>query len=818
MSTDNSGAATPIRGSSSRWRANQSIESRKLSYHESDWRLPGSSLPTTRTRHGGQGRPNLNRKSDADELESVDDDQSKTSDTDETEVDDLSEEEADKQTPNNRKPPATRVILEVGSLIKIMDELCQCQDCGGPLEIEIKTTCVASHVKAMCKDPVCGYILHSEPPAPTTIHESNNDNYNRNTDYAINVLYVLGMICNGDGCTEASRMLGLLGLPNDTTMDGRSFHIIEERIGPIIRQLTDEILLENLTEEVRLSTEHEVDYMTWKNSIDPTVATPELPKERRPKINASNDTAWQQKGSGHTHNSPSGHSLMFGHHTRKPLAYVLKSKVCNYCNAFKKKHSTDDVPPHDCCRNHAGSSGQMEPDACLELIVSLFDKFECVIDLLCCDDDSSVRADCRWSNEVFLANNPPGTKLPMVKKKVGKNKGELQERPNKGKLPGHIPEPFFVADPNHRRKQLTGELIALAKSKVEQKMTMTRMDATRIGKNFGYMARSLKDIAAEEYVNKGMAVLEHHFDNHSYCGQWCSRRHESAEQRAATKKYYRCKTKDAKLYCLLQGILSNYTTFERLSDIAHGMDTNCCEAFNNFMTWFAPKNKVFCGSRSLNNRLCLCIGITSIGYLSYFKRLYKKLGIAMTASVLNFLDVKNRSRTKRLDLAKQKTSKKKRNKRKYDKLVEYTTLARKERSKRDGYRTGMNLDDVQVGPEEAASSVPKPRAPRKVPVCQHPFCGKRGHKTTKSMHCLANPKRLKEQGLEAACLAAVAAVTESDDVDVPMYAPDNDMDAANDLAEYESQPFEEFEEDLFYTSGTWSEDDDGNVVLKSGTI
>lgn len=53
-----------------------------------------------------------------------------------------------------------------------------------------------------------------------------------------------------------------------------------------------------------------------------------------------------------------------------------------------------------------------------------------------------------------------------------------------------MPKPLFVMDPNHRRKQLTGNLIALAKSKAEDKMTMTRMDATRIGKNFGYMAPS----------------------------------------------------------------------------------------------------------------------------------------------------------------------------------------------------------------------------------------------------------------------------------------------------------------------------------------
>jgi len=173
--------------------------------------------------------------------------------------------------------------------------------------------------------------------------------------------------------------------------------------------------------------ENESDFDCWCRSIDPNVATAPLSKARRPKINCSSDTAWQQKGSGHTHNSPSGHSLMFGHHTRKPLVYQVKSKICNCCSAFKKKNPTVDVPAHDCCKNHSGSSGKMEPDSCLELTVSLYDKHECVVGLLCCDDDSSVRAHCQWSNQVFLAIHPPGTTLPMVKKKVGKNKDELQE-------------------------------------------------------------------------------------------------------------------------------------------------------------------------------------------------------------------------------------------------------------------------------------------------------------------------------------------------------------------------------------------------------
>jgi hypothetical protein len=41
-------------------------------------------------------------------------------------------------------------------------------------------------------------------------------------------------------------------------------------------------------------------------------------------------------------------------------------------------------------------------------------------------------------------------------------------------------------------------------------------------------------------------------------------------------------------------------------------------------------------------------------------------------------------------------------------------------------------------------------------VCPHPFCRLKGHKTTKSNKCTANPACLAKEGLEEACAAAVA--------------------------------------------------------------
>jgi hypothetical protein len=108
-----------------------------------------------------------------------------------------------------------------------------------------------------CKNSKYGYIFHSQPAAPASDipYRTAEDNREHMTDTAVNVLYVLGIVAWGDGGKEAGRMLGLLGLPNDTTMEGGSFGIIEERICPVIWKLAKQVLHENLEDEVQRTIE-----------------------------------------------------------------------------------------------------------------------------------------------------------------------------------------------------------------------------------------------------------------------------------------------------------------------------------------------------------------------------------------------------------------------------------------------------------------------------------------------------------------------------------------------------------------------------------
>ena len=128
--------------------------------------------------------------------------------------DELSSQEA--PTPTS-KPTHTRVILEVSQLEQVFQNF-PCPECGGDLELTLQTVCIATHIQFSCNNKECSYVSSNDKPCTTTMHSEDRGDYERMTDYAINVLYVLGFISMGDAHTEGGRLLGLLGLPNDTTM------------------------------------------------------------------------------------------------------------------------------------------------------------------------------------------------------------------------------------------------------------------------------------------------------------------------------------------------------------------------------------------------------------------------------------------------------------------------------------------------------------------------------------------------------------------------------------------------------------------------
>lgn len=150
-----------------------------------DWELAACPMSTRRTRGGG-GLPNGASEDKAVIAEEPDED---SSDEDEEEEDVL----VDDPTKKAPKPDNTRVLLEVEQLQSVFQQV-GCPKCGGDVSLSLRTICIATSIGMECENKeTCQWFFHPEPPAATTIHDANEDNYERTTDYAINVLYILGL-------------------------------------------------------------------------------------------------------------------------------------------------------------------------------------------------------------------------------------------------------------------------------------------------------------------------------------------------------------------------------------------------------------------------------------------------------------------------------------------------------------------------------------------------------------------------------------------------------------------------------------------------
>jgi hypothetical protein len=171
-------------------------EEARLRLGEVGWNLVGGEVPSSRTRGGGTGRPNLSvRRSyfneSSPDVSSVDSDY-------EADEESSSEEDLDSDVEEEKelKPPPTRLILEYESLKKCMEKNCRCPRCDGPVHMDVKTLCLASNVMVSCIDKECGYVDVSDLPATAQVPVGPKaDERERSTDFAINVLYVQGWIC-----------------------------------------------------------------------------------------------------------------------------------------------------------------------------------------------------------------------------------------------------------------------------------------------------------------------------------------------------------------------------------------------------------------------------------------------------------------------------------------------------------------------------------------------------------------------------------------------------------------------------------------------
>ena len=303
----------------------------------------------------------------------------------------------------------------------------------------------------------------------------------------------------------------------------------------------------------------------------------------------------------------------------------LYSKCCTICE--NRKYKLEDAPPipdHPCVKNHDGSSKSMESRGIYDLFVDLWENKKVQIGKVVSDDDCSMRAQMRHSYADLIAAG-------LMKKEDHPKTAKGHKKADNGKLHVKMKPPTFVADPNHRVK-VFGKHVYGLENLAQGKSMVDKAMAQRLKEYFAKMLAQIKlldpKVDKDKIVNKANAILEHIFDNHLYCGDWCYAKRAAAAKESYTpppNRPFYCKKKNAKMYGQLKDILNKFNDIETLTESMHPYDTQKCESINNMIARLAPKFKHFGASFTLRTRIALAIGTVNAGYEPFYLELINRL-------------------------------------------------------------------------------------------------------------------------------------------------------------------------------------------------
>lgn len=524
--------------------------------------------------------------------------------------------------PKRGPPPPMRATLRLDHVQEVIGEAAVCRKCRRKcLTFGTSSVGIASVPEMHCRK--CETESKTTNLATAELSEKKSE-HKRLVDFAANALFVLGFVTVGDGGREAQRLLGLLDLPNVTTMERTSFAKTEKETAPLVTAIAEEAMFRNLVEEVSLSEDvpSQFNLQEWREAVE----SGDEGHQSFPQVRASTDMGWQQRKP--SLDSLSGHAFLFGCRTRKPMWWCVKAKYCRVCS---KCENEGDVPAHDNCpANHVGSSKSMEPLAVVDVAQHMHKRFKCELKYLIADDDSTMKANCRWSNEDYKKHCGD---YPRITDKDGKKKMRKQT----GSLEYPVHQPFFLGDPNHRTKCVSKVMKALTRKKVKQTAGCQETDQLRITKNFAHFIRELHTLPIDEWVSASRSVTDHHFDLHENCGPFCQRKLESDEDRKKSNKFHRSREKDSELHDALWLSLGDCLTLDRLKEVAHDYNTNCNESLNGIIAWMAPKNKFFSGSASLKSRVAVAVCVQTLGFESFLRTLLGRVKVDITDGTAHWL-------------------------------------------------------------------------------------------------------------------------------------------------------------------------------------
>jgi len=178
--------------------------------------------------------------------------------------------------------------------------------------------------------------------------------------------------------------------------------------------------------------------------------------------------------------------------------------------------------------------------------------------------------------------------------------------------------------------------------------------------------------------------------------------------------------------------IAPFITLSCLQELGHGANTNVNESLNQTILWFAPKNRTYCGSNSLRNRVGMAVSIHLVGYETFYVDLCRKLGLHVDARFQYCLNQAQCDRLKHLQYTMAAPYKEKRRAFYFEKMKGYFAALKEDEKQGKQYAPGVGFaDSTQGQPKEIGDTIVR---------CKR--CGGIAHKTANSKMCKFHRSRL----------------------------------------------------------------------------
>jgi hypothetical protein len=430
----------------------------------------------------------------------------------------------------------------------------------------------------------------------TTLHSATKSDL---CQYDINLRFSLALQLMGVGGEHAAILTSFLDLPESVKWN-RWFNVLEQYTHTAVEEV--KVLSQQAAvEEEVLETINDENYKVGQHKLED-----DNPLHR---IQASFDMGWQVRSSGNKYGSPTGHALLIGARSKKVLDSIVYNKNCTTCN----KHmaltgSFNGVKKHYCLKNYEGTSKSMEAAALVEMLTRAIELNSVSVCTIISDDDSNGRA-------------------------------KAQHVSNGGKLPIHVEEPKFLADPSHRKRVFARAIYNLASAPVKVSK-VTKGLASHLKYCYGACVKRNRKLSAIQLSEKVYNILKHITDEHDCCDSaWCYdiKAKEEGKVYNAPKEHRIDKVKDLVTYTQIKKIFDQYACLEQMEYCNHPFDTQTNESLNQAIATVAPKHTCYSGSCSLQSRISIVIGVHNFSNLDFFSKLFDVMGIEMTECLVLYL-------------------------------------------------------------------------------------------------------------------------------------------------------------------------------------